>query len=199
MGNGTDLSVGSSNTTTSSSSSCSSNGYCIIFVSNSTSDGDFDTDNDGNGITEADDLCTNDGNKPTSGTYKAMIMDGTNRVACTSANCSGGVSEHTDWVLKTSQEYRRTDETTVIGTTTSNGIFNVGLPTPTLDNAIGTVSTFVWTGLAGDWTSNNDCTNWTSTAGTGTNGQAVNTNNIFLFNNSGDGCSNTRVVYCVEQ
>lgn len=42
-------------------------------------------------IESADSLCMADANKPTdSSTYKAMLVDGTNRLACTTSLCSGG-------------------------------------------------------------------------------------------------------------
>jgi hypothetical protein len=188
----------SSGDDTPASSSCSSDSYCIIFVSNTTTTADIDGggDDDGtNGIEEADDICMSDANKPTSGTYKAMLSDGTNRIACTSANCSGGTAEHTDWVLKPSKEYRRTDETTIIGTTTADGVFSFNLT-----NSIATAGT-VWTGLRGDWRAQtNDCSDWTTSAGsTGSNGFAPVTNSIAIFNSAVDSCGNSRPVYCVEQ
>ncbi|PKA22531.1 hypothetical protein CH381_30445 [Leptospira sp. mixed culture ATI2-C-A1] len=43
---------------------------------------------------------------------------------CISNCASGGTAEHTDWVLKSNQEYnRRTDGFIVIGTTNASGIF----------------------------------------------------------------------------
>ncbi|TGL16191.1 DUF1554 domain-containing protein [Leptospira meyeri] len=42
---------------------------------------------------------------------------------CISNCASGGTAEHTDWVLKPNQEYRRTDGYIVIGTTSASGIF----------------------------------------------------------------------------
>ena len=84
-----------------------------------------------------------DSNYPGSGTYKALITDGTNRVACTSANCAtGGAGENINWVLTPSTEYFRTDGTTEIGVTTSAGIFSFPL-----SNAI-TASGVAWTGFA---------------------------------------------------
>lgn len=103
---------------------CESPDYCLVFLSATTVNGDIDAtgDNDGNGIEEADALCNADTNKPNDSTYKAIIVDGLNRTACTTASCAGGSSEHTDWVLQADTEYRRGDGTTVVGTTDSNGL-----------------------------------------------------------------------------
>ena len=46
------------------------------------------------GISGADARCSSDGNKPSTGTYKAMIVSGTTRRACSTANSGGGSSEN---------------------------------------------------------------------------------------------------------
>ena len=80
-----------------------------------------------NGIAGADAFCTSDSNKPSTGTYKALIVDGTNRVACTTANCGGGAGEHTDWVLAANKTYVRASDSATIGTTNSVGLFTFNL------------------------------------------------------------------------
>jgi hypothetical protein len=93
----------------------------MIFTTSGTNNGNF------GGMAGADAYCTSDANKPTRGTYKAMLVDGTNRVACTSSFCGGsGVSEHVDWVLDPTTLYSRSDGTP-IGTTTSAGVFTFPL------------------------------------------------------------------------
>src|SRR6185369_3589397 len=60
-----------------------------------------------NGVNSADTKCGAEAvTMSLSGTYKALIVDGTNRIACTSANCSGtGNAEHVDWVLRANTAY----------------------------------------------------------------------------------------------
>ena len=111
---------GSSSGSSGGSSGCST---CTIFVTTGTSDGLIGA----GGIAEADAFCMADAGYPGTGTYKALIVDGTNRIACTTANCSGGAGEHTDWVLKASTAYVRSNGSTAIGTTTAEGIFSFPL------------------------------------------------------------------------
>lgn len=123
-------------------------------------------------------------------TYKAMVVDGA-RKACTTSNCSGGVSEHTDWVLSPSTSYKRPDGT-IIGTTNSVGIFT------SLTDSF-TDSKNPWTGLATNWTQGVNCTNWTSTGSSGMGGSG---GSIIYFAWSAytQPCStNSFSILCVEQ
>jgi hypothetical protein len=112
------------------------------------------------GISGADTLCN--ASPPAAGTYKALLVDGTTRVACSSVDCAtDGAAEGIDWVLTPDTTYVREDGTTVIGTTNSAGIF--AFP---LTSSIGTLSVSYWTGLNSDWTTSDDtCTGWTQTSG----------------------------------
>lgn len=114
----------------------------------------------------ADTLCQNATELPEGYTAKALIVDGSTRYACTTASCSGGVSENHNWVLYPSTTYYRLEDDEIIGTTTSAGIF-----TFPLTNAMATSGFFSWTGLNDDWTSDttNNCSTWTS-ASSGING-----------------------------
>ena len=107
------------------------------------------------GVSGADTLCN--ASPPSPGSYKALIVDGTTRVACTSAHCvTSGATEGVDWVLAPNTKYVRADNT-VIGTTSAAGIF--AFP---LTNSIGEIGYSYWTGLSGDWTTSADtCTGWT--------------------------------------
>ena len=164
---------------------------CKMFVTNSNATLNA-------GISGLDSQCSSDANKPSGGgTYKAMVADGTNRIACTTANCGGGTGEHTDWVLKPGQEYRRADGTTVIGTTTANGVFSFPLTAAIQTTVVGTNS--IVTGLNNDWTSStNDCTNFSTTGTTTSNGLHDSTSNNLLTIGS-SGCGNTMKIICVEQ
>ena len=150
------------------------------------------------GISGADARCSSDGNKPSTGTYKAMIVSGTTRRACSTANCGGGSSENIDWVLKPSTKYYRADGTTEIFTTNAAGIFVYGTATNTISN----VSLGVWTGLNIDWTNTaGDCTAWTSTAGTtGRGSAAFNTSDDMISIDQAAACTASAYsLYCVEQ
>ena len=109
------------------------------------------------GIYSADAYCQRDPRCPQLGKCKALIVDGDNRVACTSPNCSGGPQEHVNWVLQPDRTYVMTDKITEIGTTNSNGIF----PFP-LTNAISSYGKYVWTGMSSDWTTSSTCEEWWS-------------------------------------
>ena len=141
-----------------------------------------------------DAYCMADTNKPAGGgTYKAMFGTSLRR-ACTSANCSsGGVSENTsDWVLYPNTAYYRADGTTVIGTTTAAGIFNIPL-----SNSINASTTQTITGLDPNWTlaAQGTCNDLTG-GGTTNRGDDGATDNTSLFNGSG---SCNKHLYCVEQ
>lgn len=126
-----------------------------IFVTNST------TNANTGGVAGADSKCMSDANYPGSGTYKALIVAGTTRTACTTANCSGGASEHVDWVLKANTEYLRLSDDAVIGTTDENGLLQFNLDNP-LDE---TYNYWLFTGLESDWTTYSDnCANFTDPA-----------------------------------
>lgn len=176
---------------TTSTPACATTAHCKMFVTvaSPTVTG---------GIAGLDASCASDASKPSGdATYKALAADGTNRIACTTANCSGGTAEHTDWVLKPNKEYRRSDGTTVIGTTTANGIFLFPLDAAVQTAISGTNSTR--TGLETNWTSSaNDCANWSGTGGNSNAGvHDVTNDNLLSIGTSG--CGNTARLICVEQ
>ncbi|PJZ83689.1 hypothetical protein CH366_10275 [Leptospira harrisiae] len=156
------LALVTNNSSTSSSSttpSCTTTGTCKIFIANPTAPINA-------GISGFDTYCNNSTNKPSgSYTYKALVSDGIKRRACSTANCSGGTSEHIDWVLKPNQQYKRNDGTTVIGTTNANGIFVTSLTNSVEPNLV-TGSDVVLTGINDNWTPGDDCTDWTGTGNT---------------------------------
>lgn len=117
------------------------------------------------GIAGADAICAGASNRPADGkTYRAFLVDGTNRVACTTANCSGGSAEHVDWVLAPSKTYTRVDGSTVLFETNENGIFVFG----TAQNSWSASGDALWGGFAdATWVAGDDCNNWGGTAGGG--------------------------------
>jgi hypothetical protein len=170
------------------------NGRLRIFVSATTNNGNL------GGVSGADAICMADANKPSDAwSVKAMLVDGTSRVACTSNNCGNfGVSEHTGWVLAASTAYYRQDGTTLIGTTTAAGVFSFPL-----NDKIGPSVTTAWTGLsvaAFSWmTSGSTCTGWTVSTGNGEVGQAQDVTSAAINDISTPNCLNAKSLYCVEQ
>lgn len=116
------------------------------------------------GVTGADWLCESAANRPDSRCYKAMIVDGVNRVACTTPFCGGGPAEHVDWVFAANTSYYRPGLAVRIGTTNANGLFTFPLENSMVAPA---ESSLIWTGFAVtdpdpvNWLSGNNCTNWT--------------------------------------
>lgn len=147
------------------------------------------------GINGADEKCMSDANYPGTGTYKALIADGVNRLACSSPNCStNGASEHVHWVLAPNTSYVQSDGSTDVGTTTSNGIF--AFP---VTNGFNNTLSIYWSGLNSDWTSSADnCDLWMgdSPANVGSS----NTITTDLINSgSGDCAVDLNHLTCVEQ
>jgi len=170
---------------------------CKMFVTTSTYTGATI-----GGITGADAKCASDAAKPATGTYKAFLVDDTNRIACTTANCSGGASENKNWVLKASTAYTRVDGT-AIATSTASAILPATLTNPistTGDTMLGNIRTGM--AFAKDWTSrvNGHCTNYTVTTGSSTDGDAgtILTTSSYLYVNGGT-CAGLKSLLCVEQ
>ena len=115
---------------------------------------------------------------------KAVLSDGNSRVACTSANCSGGgASENKDWALSPNTPYATTGGASV-GVTNSAGIFTFPLQGPTVQS--------LWiSGFETDWTSASAswlCNGWTMAMGPNNMhvGNAGRTDTSFLyFGNTG--------------
>ncbi|MBL8019851.1 MAG: DUF1554 domain-containing protein [Leptospirales bacterium] len=148
------------------------------------------------GITQADSRCMSDPGYPGTGTYKALLVQPGVRVACSTANCSGGTSEHIDWVLQANRTYARTTGLTVL-TTNADGIFVFG----TLMNAVATGAAGWWTGLNSNWTFNSACTGntWSSTGGNARYGDP-NTTNASSIAAGVDGCTTTgSKLLCIQQ
>lgn len=180
-----------------------------VFVSNSTHNGQFNAVA-ANAITSADAFCATEKDSnfsaiPGTGTeYKAMLASGTIRRACSTANCSGGSSEHINWVFAVNTEYYKVASGTdvlVFKTSASAGILNFG--SSSLSNAYSSTAASIWTGLATDWQQDISCTSWTSSSGlqSGIIGNANATNNTTLDSTStfGDTCDKLYKVLCVRQ
>lgn len=150
-------------------------------------------------LSTADTNCNSDINRPSSGTYKAMLVSSTRR-ACSNSFCFTGVGENLNWVFKASTNYVRVDGTTLIGKTNDAGIFWDG-NSITLKNGFSTASQPIWSGMNSDFTnSSNNCTNWTSNS-VGIQGQygISNLTSSGALNISSATCNNIGFLICVEQ
>jgi hypothetical protein len=163
-----------------------------IFVTSNPSKGNL------GGISGADANCLTDSNNPLgpgNGNWKAMVVDGSARRACTNPGCSGGLSEQIDWVLKPNTTYARPDGT-IIATTNPVGLF-----TFPLENAIAPLpSVYAWTGLDSSWqTTTTHCAGWTNNnSNTGTWAKVGDVTSQAIYASTAP-CLNTHRLYCVEQ
>ncbi|MGJ4752090.1 DUF1554 domain-containing protein [Leptospira kmetyi] len=161
-----------------------------IFVTASTHNGNFGADESA-AVTSADAFCNADANKPSTGTYKALLWVGTTRNPSV-----------IDWPLKSKVSYFQAgNNRTWVGTTDINKKF----PFP-LIAGIGNAADGIWTGITvtgtGPWTwaeSANTCSTFTSTTGNGATATANGTTPISIDDGAGDSCGNSKKLYCVEQ
>ncbi len=146
------------------------------------------------------------------GTFKALLVgthNGHTRTACTTPNCSDGVTEHSDWVLTTDRAYIRAETLPAaeIGTTNSLGLFSIN-GTDSLSNAFITTADTYWTGLDNNGTAityltaTDNCSGWSSDEGL-TSGQYGTGNETGLSSLSDSfgavGCDQTKKILCAEQ
>lgn len=141
--------------------------------------------------------------------YKAMIVDGTNRRACTTANCAGGMAEHIDWVLRPNITYVTNPAGLTVFTADWNSVWNFAGTPPTGGNFVNEIfnsSQATWTGLNGTWQVANsgsdlDCGNWGSAfvgdAGAFGRTNGLGANAIFNSTSTCDDAGN--YLYCVQQ
>lgn len=150
------------------------------------------------GVVGADARC-NAGAKPTTAVYKALIVDGANRVASVSPNTGDG---QVDWVFRPGQNYFRSDGITPVMTTDAAGLFIGTLTNPFTASPTGRSN---WMGLNADWTTSvNLCSNWASSLATdnGSVGYSINTTTAAfswgLQPCDGNG-THTMGLMCIEQ
>ncbi|EMN01089.1 PF07588 family protein [Leptospira noguchii str. 1993005606] len=103
------------------------------------------------GISGADAYCQSriPSNIP-SGIYKAMIVDGINRVA-TTVGPNSKVGQR-DWVLRGIQKYIRAEDGATIMITNSSGMVDLTYFGSSLENSFSQIAATQWTGLNSDWT-----------------------------------------------
>jgi hypothetical protein len=173
---------------------CDGKDYCFIFATVTTNNGDVDTNNDGNPIIEADAICNADASKPNSASYKALIVDGTNRQVCSSSDCRTTEKGRIDWVLESSREYRQVDGTTIIGTTSLHSVFTFDLT-----NVFSSVTNESWTGLDDNFQTNSvNCSAFKVTTGNGSAGNQ-NSKTVNSINSADESCANLNRFICIEQ
>lgn len=147
------------------------------------------------GITGADQKCSD--NRPLGSTsaFKAMIVLGSTRRACSTEYCSGGVSENQDWVLAANTTYCTSDFESKVFETNSAGIID-GFPSQLVS-----VETRAYTGLGDNWIAfGPNCTSWTSNSAgqQGRTGNAQSVDSSF-YSLGSITCDNNASLYCVEQ
>ncbi len=167
----------------------------------------------------ADSICNTDSSRPdTEKVYKAFIVEGTNRRACTTANCSGGAAENVDWVMRPNTTYYQPyNSSSVLTNPNSYPILTTNgagiLPTAAtlllnpLNTYIGASGTNTYNGFrsADDWMTGFNCTGWTSTALFGESGFWGGSSSSIgdvngLLNNGAISCNApSRPIICVEQ
>ncbi|EMS85950.1 PF07588 family protein [Leptospira noguchii str. Cascata] len=173
------------------------------------------------GISGADSFCQSHipSNVPGTGIYKAMIVDGVNRVATTvGPNSTVG---QVNWVFKPNQKYQRAEDGAIVMTTNGSGMFDFA-GGARLENPFTQVKeSGQWTGLNSDWTTWTSggvpitCSSWNSSVLNlyGLFGSSTSTDSEILKASASTGgnftssCSSTRTFYgpynlglvCVEQ
>ena len=181
-----------------------------VFLTVDTHDGDFAT-GFAHGIAGADDFCATQkaahfaGLPGVGGDYKALIVDATtpNRRACSTADCSGGVAEHIDWVLAPSTDYFA-DDGNALFTTNTDGIIDFTGGATLAQAFDANAGNSWWTGmLDSTWITaapaTFHCADWTNNAGGGGNkgdGAKTDGDAISFFS---DGCGSLNHLLCVRQ
>lgn len=161
---------------------------CRIFTTNSSFNGGL------GGIAGADQKCSMDANKPIQGTFKVFLSDTVDRRACSTANCSGGETEHLDWVMKPNMTYVRASDNVTIGVTN-----NLGLLTSQTNSASSSAIT-TWLGFNANWTTEPalHCSDWMDGT-SGSVGTLQDQINIPIIGASSNLCDNSHALLCIEQ
>ncbi|MBZ0236721.1 MAG: DUF1554 domain-containing protein [Deltaproteobacteria bacterium] len=152
------------------------------------------------GIAGADSICT----QAFGSTYRALLVDGTNRVATVTGNAGNGqvnwpVAPYARYVSVHSQALVFvTDNTRLIGAAGgTDRNLQSPIATAAQDDGYG-----AWTGASSTWTSGADCNNWTSSSDTvnGLSSPAQATSTGAFPNNGGtSNCAQLRRFFCVQQ
>lgn len=144
-------------------------------------------------VSGADAICSLDTHCPPGAICKAMILNGSTRIASTTANLGDG---QVDWVLKPNAHYYLTDGSTLVSNTDNTSLLQFPFT-----NAIDSVNFGTWFGGTTGWVydTNTSCFTWTALVNT-ESGFILRTQqatNLFLGANYG--CANPLKLLCVEQ
>jgi len=161
-------------------------------------DGDFLNDatlTGANAIAKADNFCRLQ-NPGLPGTFKALLVDGTNRSACGDGSdfptCAGKI----DWVLNPNKYYFRYIDGKLLFKTDSNSFFVF------YDRDAFGIPASVWTGIgASNWADSSDnCSGWSSSSilSTGASG-STNVNDYTAISNTLNACSMLSPILCIQQ
>ncbi|WP_246838529.1 DUF1554 domain-containing protein [Leptospira levettii] len=181
-----------------------------IFITATSYDGNLQGAS-ANGPAGADLKCNSDANTPGTGTYKAMVTDGTNRRACSTTNCGGGAGENIDWVFQSGRVYIRANDSASLFTPSTAGI--IAAPATILNHSFYSgSSTYYWTGIAQNpdyWATalaqtDYTCNGWTTNANISDGGRVgISNSTTYSAFRSGGGqnCNNSSLFHlvCVEQ
>ncbi|TGL87513.1 DUF1554 domain-containing protein [Leptospira congkakensis] len=144
------------------------------------------------GVSGADAICQSESKCPLGSSCKAMILNGTTRIASLTANVGDG---QVDWVLKPNAYYYLADGTTLISNTGSTSLLQVPLV-----NVIGAVTFGAWFGSATGWVYGpNHCNGWTDNTAFYTGNALRTQNSDATFFGGNFSCSNQSNLLCVEQ
>lgn len=173
-----------------------------IFSTDGVHNGDFADDPNLTGSTpieKADNYCQTDSARPDNGTYKALLVDGSNRDAVT----------HVDWVLKANTVYYQSKNDVEIGMTTAAAVFptvsvNLDNPIHVSYGPLNTPTSSAWTGLAdaAAFDSNSDtCLAWTNSSQQNASviGVTYAVDASAFYTNGEHNCGEQARIYCVEQ
>lgn len=182
-----------------------------VFVTAATFDGNL------GGVAGADAKCNADTNKPSTGTFKAMITEDARRACSLSSNCTSA-AENIDWVFQSGRLYIRSSDSARLLSPNTAGILPANMlgafTNPfTLDHPFDSGSAkLFWTGMAvsnywnlatvGFNPNPYSCENWTSNANIPDGGRAGISNSTSytaIRSGSGRNCNESLHLLCVEQ
>ncbi|WP_244279610.1 DUF1554 domain-containing protein [Leptospira brenneri] len=144
------------------------------------------------GVAGADAICNSDPLCPHGSTCKAMILNGTTRIASVTANLGDG---QVNWVLHPNAHYYLTGGSTLISNTNNTSLLQIPF-----SNAIHSTNYGAWFGGTAGWVydTNTSCFTWTSLVNndSGLIFRTQEVNNLFFGTNYG--CANPLKLSCVE-
>lgn len=157
----------------------------MFFSTNSYQGGAF------GGVPGADVICATNPKCPLGSLCKAVIINGTSRIASVTANLGDG---QVDWVLNPNTHYYRTDGATLISNTNSTALLQIPF-----SNVIDSNVTGSWIGSASGWVYGpNHCQNWSDNTNfyTGNSFRTLNTDITFFGGNFS--CNVPYYLLCTE-